>query len=421
MIFPMSSTIAVLGACGGIGSVACQALACSDSVGAIVAADRREGELKDLASRIGDSRLSTVSVDVNDTAALVALVGQAEVLLNCVGPFYRFGAPVLEAVIEAGTNYVDVCDDLDATLAQFDLDKRARDAGVSALIGMGSSPGLANVLVRYAADHLLDTVESVDICHVHGGEPSEGPAVLKHRIHAMVNDVPVFADGALRNVRMLEPTGAEFIGEVDFREVGTFRVYPYPHPETVTLPRHLPGLKRATNRGTVFPTSYFELTMSCVRDGLASTAPLSVDGQQVVPLEFMVAHIIESRPALLAEAGVTGPSGCLRIDIGGVVDGQQHRYVFSSGSSSDGAGAGTGIPAALGALLMLQGEVAVPGVHPPEEVVNPMAMLSLAASVVGKMGVGGGEPGSGGKVPLHIEHTLPDGTVEEVEMGLGAS
>ena len=109
--------------------------------------------------------------------------------------------------------------------------------------------------------------------------------------------------------RQLDPSGLAHVREVDFRGVGTFPVYPYPHPETITLPRFLPTLRRATNLGVIFPLSYFHLTQEMVRVGACREEPVDVGGHPVVPLEFSVAHILSRRAALLREAGVTGPAG----------------------------------------------------------------------------------------------------------------
>lgn len=409
----------VLGGCGGIGSVAAATLAASDAIDSLVLADLRQAEVAAVASRLDRPGVEGVAVDAADPASVAAVIEGADVVVNCIGPFYRFGAPLLAAAIRSGVTYVDVCDDLDATRAQLELDGAAREAGVCALIGMGNSPGFANVLVRYAADHLLDVVESVDIMHIHGGEPTEGPAVIKHRIHAMTNDVPLFIDGEFREVRMLEPSGEAFTAETEFRDVGTYPVFPYPHPETITLPRHLPGLRRATNLGVVFPLSYFELTMGLVRLGGASTEPIRVGDTDVVPLDFTVAHIIAQRDRLLAEAGVTGPAGCLKIVVGGTKDDEPgtHTIVFSLSSTSMGAGEGTGIPAGLGALLLLDPTRRRVGVHPPEGIVDPLDMLALATDLLPRISLGGG--GGMTEVPIHIAHHRPDGSVDELALGLG--
>ena len=74
------------------------------------------------------------------------------------------------------------------------------------------------------------------------------------------------------SVRQLEASGQAHVTDVDFRGVGTLPTYPYPHPETITLPKNIPGLKRATNMGVVFPLSYFQLTQEMVRVGACGDA-----------------------------------------------------------------------------------------------------------------------------------------------------
>ncbi len=409
--------ITVLGGCGGIGSVAVRTLTLTDHFDQVVIAEQRYGEACETAGSLGSSRVRAERVDAEDPASLARAVSGSDVVLNCIGPFYRFGPPILRAAIEAGVDYVDVCDDLDATLAMLEMDGMARSAGVTALIGMGNSPGLANVLARFCAEEMLDKVEGVDIHHAHGGEPDEGPGVIKHRIHAMTNPVPLFLQGSFVEVMMLEEKGLEQAEDSEFREIGTFKVYPYPHPETVTMPRHLKGIKRVTNKGCVLPTAYFQLTMDLVRLGLASTDPLEVGGGEgeVVPLEFAVAFIRSRRRRLLEEAGMDGPMGCLKVSVEGLKEGERHGYVFSMSSRRGGAGEGTGIPAALGAMMMRQGSFREKGVLPPEALVRPMEMLRLATEVVRSYGTVQGE---GGGLPIHVEHRGPDGESEELQLSL---
>lgn len=407
--------ITVLGGCGGIGSVAVRALTLTDHFDEIVIGEKRTKAACELADRLGSARLKVVEVDAEDPASLARAVTGSDVVLNCIGPFYRFGPPILKAVIEAGINYVDVCDDLDATEAMLELDGTAREAGITALIGMGNSPGLANVLARFCADEMLDRVDGVDIYHAHGGEPDEGAAVIKHRIHAMTNPVPVYLNGRFIKVMMLAEDGMALVEETDFRDIGTFPVYPYPHPETITMPKYIQGVKRVTNMGFVLPLPYFQLTMDMVKLGLAAKEPIKVLGQEVNPLEFTVAWIQSQRPRLLAESGITGPLGCLKVKVTGQKGGDAHTYIFSLFSRTGGAGEGTGIPAALGAMLMLEGSFEEKGVLPPEALVKPLEMLQLAGSVVKQYGV---VEGAGGGLPIHIEHIGPAGTSEEVQLGL---
>lgn len=404
------SRVVVLGGAGGIGRVAAKALAVSGEVTEVIVADLREEEAAKVARGIG-ANVRAAAVDATSAASLDAAIRGATAVLSCVGPFYRFGPPALEAAIRCRVPYVDVCDDLAPTRIMLELDGRAREAGIPALVGMGNSPGLANVFVKLCADSLLDQVKSVDIMHIHGGEPDEGPAVVKHRIFAMTNDVPLFLDGRFVNVRQLEESGRAHTIETEFRGLGKHTVYPYPHPETITLPRYIPGLEHATNLGVIFPSSYFKLTQDMVRVGACSEEPLDVGGAKVVPLEFSVAHVLRERARLLAEAGVTGPAGCLKVVVGGVKDGAAQTFVFSLSSRSAGAGEGTGIPAAVGALLLVRGSITRRGVFPPEAAVQPMETLLTALSLAKKLGAASGDS-------VHLERIDADGTRTDVPLGV---
>ncbi len=402
--------VVVLGGSGGIGSVATRSLAALEDFDEIVVADLRADAAAKVARSVERSGVTPLAVDATSDASLDQAMRGADVVLNCIGPFYRFGVPILSAAIRAGVDYVDVCDDLEPTLAMLELDDQAKRAGVSALVGMGNSPGLANVFVRMCADSLLDKVEAVDIMHIHGGEPEEGPAVTKHRIHAMTSDVPLFIDGKLIKVRQLEESGRAHTIETDFRGLGRYPVYPYPHPETITLPRHIPGLRRATNLGVIFPLTLFKLTQDMVRVGACTEQPLAVGEQSVIPLEFSVAHILSERPRLLAEAGITGPAGCLKVVVAGEQGGEPRSIVFSLSSSSAGAGEGTGIPAAVGATLMQRGRIEPKGVFPPEAGVAPFDMLGLALDLVKRLGIGGG-------AGIHVESIDQHGNSTEIPIG----
>lgn len=403
------SRIVVLGGAGGVAQMAVEALTVFDTFDEIVVADLNETAAAGVVTRLGDPRLSSMAVDASSPKSLAHALEGADVVLNCVGPFYRFGPPVLRAAIDAGVDYVDICDDLAPTRLMLELDAEAKEKGVKALIGMGNSPGLANVFVKLVADGFLDEVESVDIMHIHGGEHEEGAAVIKHRIHAMLNDVPLFIDGEFITVRQLDESGAKHTVETEFRNVGTYPVYPYPHPETITLPAHIPGLKRATNLGVIFPLSYFHLTQDMVRVGACSTDPVTVQGESVIPIEFSVAHIQSQRAGLLAEAGITGPGGCLKVVVGGFRKGAARIYVLQLSSKTAGAGEGTGIPAAAGAMLMGNGSITKTGVFPPEAGVEPLQVLMAAFHAVKALGKGGDDN-------ISIEQIDADGTVTPVAL-----
>lgn len=403
------SKVVVLGGCGGIGTVAARSLAQGGYFDEVVIADLREDAAQALAASIGIAGVTGVAVDATSHESLVSVIRGADVVLNCIGPFYRFGPPALDAAIAAGVNYVDVCDDLAPTQTMLLRDEAAKAAGISALVGMGNSPGLANVFVALCAEMLLDEVLGVDIMHIHGGEPEEGAGVIKHRIHAMTNDIPLFIDGEFVQVRQLDESGAAHIRQTDFRHVGTYPVFPYPHPETITLPKFIPGLRRATNLGVIFPLSYFSLTQDMVRVGACTETPIRVGNTDVIPLDFSVAHILSRRAELLAEAGIKGPAGCLKVVVEGRKDGKASTFVFQLSSTTAGAGEGTGIPAAVGVILMARGSITRKGVFPPEGGVPPLEVLLMALEIA-KRG------GSAGRDAISIEHIDADGNISPVPL-----
>lgn len=402
------SRLTILGGCGAVGSTAARVLAPSGYFDEMVIADKELEAARRLAGELGKVA-SAMEIDADDPENLKRAMQGSSVVLNCIGPFYKYGPVVLKAAIDAGIDYVDICDDMDATEIMLGMDEEARQAGISALIGMGSSPGMANLLVKFTAEDLLSEVESVDIYHAHGGEPVEGPAVIKHRFHSMEIDIPMFLDGKYEMVRLFEESGRALEEETDFMNVGTYPVYGYPHPETITLPKYIKGVKRVTNLGLVLPVAYAQLIKDMVRLGLTSDEPLEVQGQKVIPREFAVSFVISQRDGLLKNSEITEPMGCLKIVIKGTKDGEASTYIFSMSSRGMGMGEGTGIPAALGAITMSLGKIALKGVFPPEAAVNPKDMIQLAGEVIKSSG-------KGDSVPIHIEHIDKDGKSESLAM-----
>jgi len=402
------SRVTVLGGSGAVGSIAAETLASSGVFSDVVVADINIAAARKVAGKLKGSKASAVEFDADGPQSLRKAVSGSAVVLNCVGPFYKYGPTILKTVIDARINYVDICDDFDATEKLLAMDDKAKKAGVSALIGMGSSPGVANVLVRFCVDSLLDQVEAVDIYHAHGGEKIEGPAVVKHRIHSMKINIPMFLDGKFTTVNLFDDSGKALEEETEFKDVGTYNVYGYPHPETITLPKYLKGVKRVTNLGLVLPPAYAELIKGMVRLGVTDEKPIEVQGHKIVPLEFAVAYILSQRERLLKEAKIDQPMGCLKIVVKGVKDGGKNTYIFSMSSRGQGMGEGTGIPAAIGAIIMGTGKITQKGVLTPEACVNPMDLLELAKTKVKTVG--------GKGFPISIEHIDRDGKSQKLNL-----
>ncbi len=367
--------ITVLGGCGAVRSVAVRTLSTMPDFHEVLIADINMQKAKILAKKIA-KECRPIKADAQNSTSIRQAIRGSDVVLNCVGPFYRFGPPILKAVLKTGINYVDICDDVDPTRALLSMDAIAKKAKISACIGMGSSPGVSNLLARFAAEQLLDEVDAIDIYHAHGGEPDEGAAVVAHRIHAMTSDIPMYLNGKLRTVRFFDETGLALREEVDFHQIGRHTIYPYPHPETVTLPKYI-KCKRVTNKGTVLPDEYFQFIIQLVKLGITSEDPINVKNNLISPRDFTIAYIIRERERILTETNFGEQRGCIKIIISGKKKVKPHQYIFSMSSIGQGMGEGTGIPAALGATLMYRGKIKRKGVLPPETCIDPMDFLAI--------------------------------------------
>ena len=373
--------IVVLGGSGAVGSVAVKTLAEKSDFSEIVAADIDLARAREIVSSLKSKKVAAKKVDALKKAELKKLIKGADVVLNCTGPFYKFAAPILKAVIESKINYVDVCDDVDTTFDILKLDGAAKKAGVTALIGMGSSPGATNVIAKFAADNLLSEVDSIDIFHAHGGEPFEGEGVIGHRYHCMSIDIPMYLDGQLKYVKYFGEDGISLRQKFTFPVVGEVLLYPYPHPEQVTIPHYI-KCRQVTNKGTVLPEPYYDLTRDIFKLGLGSKEPLVVKGKKVVPYDFAVAFIIRERDRIIKATKFGEQRGCVSVIVKGKKDGAYREYRAHLASQSQALGEGTGIPAAMGCILMAQGKVKGPGVLPPEGCVNPNDFLALVPKVM---------------------------------------
>ncbi|UCF47806.1 MAG: saccharopine dehydrogenase NADP-binding domain-containing protein, partial [Myxococcales bacterium] len=149
--------VVTLGA-GGMGLYAAKTAAELDFVDELVVGDLDGGAADVLAARLGP-KASGAAVDVQNARAMSELFAGATAILNTVGPFFRLGPPVLRAAIAAGVHYLDINDDWESTEAMLALDDDARSAGVTAVIGMGASPGISNMLACLAMRELDDVDE----------------------------------------------------------------------------------------------------------------------------------------------------------------------------------------------------------------------------------------------------------------------
>jgi saccharopine dehydrogenase-like NADP-dependent oxidoreductase len=227
---------------GGMGRYAAQTAARFDFVEELVVADLDAAAAQRLAEIVG-SKARGVSVDVTDAAALERLLDDADAVLNTVGPFFRFGPPVLRAAIRARCHYLDINDDWESTVAMLDMHDEARAAGITAVIGMGASPGISNLLAVIAIGELDEVDElypgfdlDAAMPETRGAKPS---AASIHGVHQLTGKIRVFDGG-----RFVEEAPMREI-KVDYPGLGVSSGWTMGHPEAITFPRYYPKLSRS--------------------------------------------------------------------------------------------------------------------------------------------------------------------------------
>ena len=345
--------IVVVGAAGSQARAMLGALSRAVDLAGLTAVDRSwSPEAREEVEALG---VEVVTGDVLSDAGELLLErrGAVSLLVNMAGPFYVIGTAALQLAIELGADYLDICDDVDATELLLALEPEARRQGIRALIGMGSAPGTTNILIRTALDALEDprraavelawTVDRADMTR----------AAFDHVIHCFatalpeVSEVPEWDDLNPRHLEFPEPVGRQVIMTLG-------------HPEPLTLPRFT-GVGQVTNQGGISPPEYLHLCWALARQCDLKT--LQREG-----VDAALYRQYCSFEKLSQVEQIRYGSG-LQIDV--TIDGNGYRFAGGSDMKMEEA---TGVPAAAGVLLMLRRALAETGVWAPE-CLRPLAFF----------------------------------------------
>ncbi len=333
----------MLGGAGDMGSRAAEVLAHEEDVTEVVILDRDTDAAGEVADRYPGTTVA--ALDATDHAATVAALTGLDAVASALGPFYRFEVPMASAAIEAGVPYVSICDDHQAATGVLELDDAARRREVAVLTGLGWTPGLTNLAARRLHDE-LGGLDAVRIFWAGAAADATGHAVLLHTLYAFDGYVPVSREGMVQ----LVPAGSGR-EPVDFPDpLGTVETSYLGHPEPVTLPRHLDGLRRVDLKGGLAERPLDRLAAGVSRVGLTRTHARR---------ERLAAVLEPLLPAIESLLGPTRAASAWRVD--GVRDGEA-RSLWGQGRMRDL----TGVPLACGALLLARGEISRVGAFAPE-------------------------------------------------------
>jgi saccharopine dehydrogenase-like NADP-dependent oxidoreductase len=355
----------VVGGAGGMGQGVARDLIKHPQVAEVILGDLYPDPER-LAPKLRESeKVTLIKMDVNDHDGMVHMFKKIDVVINCAGPFYKTAVPVAKAAVEAKINYIDICDDYEGTEVLFnsEIDKAAREAGITVLTGMGSDPGTNNVLVKWYADR-LDRVEDIYLYWVVAIAELKG-AAWDHSLHMTLGKVPQYLNGEL--VYVEGGTGA--VAEEFLEPLGTCHVRYVGHPQPLTIPRYIKGVNNVVIKGALIPLWVDELIKEQKETGFLGKDPVEIKGVRVIPYDLAL-KLWETIP----EGRDQGPQASgLKVIVKGERRGKKVTY------TADMVGRmapGTGLPASIAALMMDAGDVTEKGVVAPEGCINPQKFLA---------------------------------------------
>jgi saccharopine dehydrogenase-like NADP-dependent oxidoreductase len=375
--------IVALGGAGLMGRIAVRDLAASEGVRRVIVADRDTELARKVADLLpaGRDKVSIVHTDVTDHDGLVRVLRGADAALNAV--HYYFNLDVMRACLEAGVHYTDLGGLFHNTRKQLQLHDDFVSTGLTAVLGMGSAPGVPNVQARYAADR-LETVESIRIYD--GILPPPGDEVrfgyaIPTIIDELVMPPMVYRDGAFVQE-------APLAGEEDYwfaPPVGLLRCHLSLHSEVATLPVSFAhkGLRECTfkiNYWGMSPAAFAKVKLLADL-GFAGDEPVEVRGASVRPRDVLTALLADYIPPL--DAFVQTPADPTRwtkeivTEISGTQDGKALTYRL--GTLTAMGSLPTGVAPSIAAQWLAAGRVPEPGVYPPELAIEPQPFFDELA------------------------------------------
>lgn len=330
----------------------------------LVIADINYEKAKKRADELHNEKVSSAFCDVNDHASLVKLMRGHDVVIDESGVLGIWG---MKAALEAGVHIIDLGAWSSETLEQLKFNDEFEKAGLTAILGLGSSPGITNIYSRYIADK-LDRVESIHLSFAYAELTKAtlfvpfGGAIEEFTLNALI-----FQDG--KHVELPPQSGQE---DARFpHPIGVRRLMYVPHPEVATFPTYFKekGIKNVSVKAGFTP-EFVEKINFLIDLGLLSREPMKVKDTMVVPEDIVMACISKiPQPAERIDYG------CTRAVIEGEKSGEKLEYTVELFSHPypglTGVQHRTGHSPAIGARMIKRGKIQRRGVFPPEVGIDP--------------------------------------------------
>jgi saccharopine dehydrogenase (NAD+, L-lysine forming) len=384
------SKVLIIGA-GGVGGVVTHKCAQRrDIFSEITLASRTKSKCDAIAAQL-DNSIKTAQVDADNVPELVALIKQVQprLVINVALPYQDL--TIMDACLETGVDYLDTANYEPLDTARFEYSwqwayqERFREKGLMALLGSGFDPGVTNVYTALAAKKYLDVVEELDIIDANAGSHGQ-PFATNFNPEINIREVTATCRH-WENGQWVESPPLTTKHSFDFPEgIGPMNIYRLYHEEMESIVKHIPTIKKAQFWMT-FSDNYLKHLEVLQNVGMTRIDEVEFNGQKIVPIQFL--------KALLPDPGSLGPltkgKTCIGVIARGTKDGQRKQvYIYNicdheacyKEVQSQAISYTTGVPAVVGAIMMLTGKWHEAGVFNMEQF-DPELFLD----VLGPMGL----------------------------------
>lgn len=319
--------------------------------------------------------ITTAQVDADNVDELIALIEkvQPDIVINLALPYQDL--TIMDACLATKTHYLDTANYEPEDTAKFEYKwqweyrEKFEQAGITAILGSGFDPGVTGVFSAYAQKHYFDEINYIDILDCNAGDHGYPFAT---NFNPEINIREVSANGSYwEEGQWIETKPMEIKKVYDFPEVGPKDMYLLHHEELESLALNIKGIKRIRFFMT-FGESYLTHLRSLENVGMTSIEPIMYEGKEIIPLQFL--------KAILPDPASLGPRTKGKTNIGciyrGKKDGKEvNYYVYNVCDheecyrevGSQAVSYTTGVPAMIGAMLVVQGLWQKPGVYNVEE------------------------------------------------------
>ena len=321
------------------------------------------------------TKIKTHKVDADNVEQLIKLINdfKPDIVINVALPYQDL--TIMDACLAAKVNYMDTANYEPIDTAKFEYKwqwaykERFEKAGITALLGCGFDPGVTGVFSAYALKHYFDEIHTIDIVDVNAGDHGYPFAT---NFNPEINIREVSAKGSYyENGKFIETEPMSIRRIYNLPQIGPMDIYLLHHEELESLARNIPGAKKM-RFWMSFSQKYLTHLKVLQNVGMTSIKPIDFEGKQIVPLQFL--------KAVLPDPASLGPRTKGKTNIGCIFTGikdekEKSYYIYNvcdhekcyKEVGSQAISYTTGVPAMIGAMMLITGKWSKKGVYNIEE------------------------------------------------------